>query len=180
MAGDISFYNPDFEKIYREYHRKVYNYVYWRVLQREAAEDLTADVFVAVAVNLDKFDSSRGSLDAWIFTIARNLIKNYRIRAANRLEESREDVPERPSEDWKPDDSLRAPENIRAERILARLSEEERRFLELRYALGLSNEQVGRISGMTDSTVSQRYHRLLEKCRRIDLGEDKQKRHDEK
>ena len=180
MAGDISFYNPDFEKIYREYHRKVYNYVYWRVLQREAAEDLTADVFVAVAVNLDKFDSSRGSLDGWIFTIARNLIKNYRIRAANRLEESRKDVPERPSEDWKPDDSLRAPENIRAERILARLSEEERRFLELRYALGLSNEQVGRISGMTDSTVSQRYHRLLEKCRRIDLGEDKQKRHDEK
>ena len=58
MAGDISFYNPDFEKIYREYHRKVYNYVYWRVLQREAAEDLTADVFVAVAVNLDKFDSA--------------------------------------------------------------------------------------------------------------------------
>ena len=65
-------------------------------------------------------------------------------------------------------DSLRSPENIRAERILAKLSSEERRFLELRYVLGLSNEQIGRVTGTTAAAVSQKYHRLLAKCRKID------------
>ena len=36
----------DFEQIYRDYHKNVYNYIYGQILHREAAEDLTADVFV--------------------------------------------------------------------------------------------------------------------------------------
>lgn len=159
----------DFEAIYRQYHKRVYNYIFGQILHREAAEDLTADVFVAVAANLLQFDSARGSLTAWIFTIARNLTQNFRLRASTRLEESRADLPERPveaSQEW--DNSLRSPASIRAERILAKLSEEERRFLELRYVLGLSNEQVGHITGATSAAVSQRYHRLLAKCRKLD------------
>ena len=37
----------DFETIYRDYHKSVYSYIYGQLLHREAAEDLTADVFVA-------------------------------------------------------------------------------------------------------------------------------------
>ena len=159
----------DFEQIYRDYHKNVYNYVYGQILHREAAEDLTADVFVAVATHLGQFDPTRGSLTAWIFTIARNLTQNYRLRASTRMEESRENLPDMPAVPSKTvDDSLRSPENIRAERILAKLSSEERRFLELRYVLGLSNEQIGRVTGTTAAAVSQKYHRLLAKCRKID------------
>ena len=78
----------DFEQIYRDYHKNVYNYIYGQILHREAAEDLTADVFVAVATHLGQFDPARGSLTAWIFTIARNLTQNYRLRASTRMEES--------------------------------------------------------------------------------------------
>ncbi len=159
----------DFETVYRQYHKNVYNYIYGQVLHRETAEDLAADVFVAVAANLSQFDPSHGNLKAWIFTIARNLTLNYRLRASTRLEEIREKLPERyadASGTW--DDSLREPENVKAERILAKLSGEERRFLELRYVLGLSNEQIGHIVGATADAVSQRYHRLLAKCRKLD------------
>ena len=68
------------------------------------------------------------------------------------------------------DDSLRSPESLRAEHILEQLSVEERRFLEFRYVLGLSNEEIGRIAGTTATAVSQRYHRLLAKCRKLDQG----------
>lgn len=159
----------DFEQIYRDYHKNVYNYIYGQILHREAAEDLTADVFVAVATHLGQFDPARGSLTAWIFTIARNLTLNYLMRSSTRLEEVREKLPEKSApalSTW--DDSLRSPESLRAEHILEQLSVEKRRFLELRYVLGLSNEEIGRIAGTTATAVSQRYHRLLAKCRKLD------------
>lgn len=162
---------PDFESIYREYHRRVYNYVYGQVLQREAAEDLTADVFVVVAVNLERFDPARGEFAPWLFTIARNLTLNYLMRSSTRLEESCGEVPEKAaSAPGTRDDSLHAPESLRADHILEQLSVEERRFLELRYVLGLSNEEIGRVAGTTSDAVSQRYHRLLAKCRKLDKG----------
>ncbi len=37
-----------FEKIYSDFSRKIYNYVYSRLLQREAAEDVTSEVFIKV------------------------------------------------------------------------------------------------------------------------------------
>ena len=160
---------PDFEKIYREYYGRVYNYVYGQVLHREAAEDLTADVFVVAASNLGRFDPTRGKFAPWLFTIARNLTLNYLMRSSTRLEEVREELPEKSApalSTW--DDSLRSPESLRAEHILEQLSVEERRFLELRYVLGLSNEEIGRIAGTTATAVSQRYHRLLAKCRKLD------------
>ncbi len=159
----------DFEQIYRDYHKNVYNYIYGQILHRETAEDLTADVFVAVATHLGQFDPARGSLTAWIFTIARNLTLNYLMRSSTRLEEVREELPEKSApalSTW--DDSLRSPESLRAEHILEQLSVEKRRFLELRYVLGLSNEEIGRIAGTTATAVSQRYHRLLAKCRKLD------------
>jgi RNA polymerase sigma-70 factor (ECF subfamily) len=161
----------DFETIYREYYGRVYNYVYGQVLHREAAEDLTADVFVVAAANLGRFDPARGKLAPWLFTIARNLTLNYQMRFSTRLEESCGEVPEKlESAPSTRDDSLRAPESLRAEHILERLSMEERRFLELRYMLELSNEEIGRIVGTTSAAVSQRYHRLLAKCRKLDKG----------
>lgn len=166
----IPFSGPlDFETIYRKYHRSVYNYIYGQILHREVTEDLTADVFVAAASNLSRFDPARGDFAAWLFTIARNITLNYRMRASTRLEESREDLPDASADAPKSvDDSLRFPENVRAERILAKLSNEEVRFLELRYVLGLSNEQVGCVTGATAAAVSQKYCRILAKCRKID------------
>ena len=126
-------------------------------------------MFVAVATHLGQFDPARGSLTAWIFTIARNLTLNYLMRSSTRLEEVREELPEKSApalSTW--DDSLRSPESLRAEHILEQLSVEKRRFLELRYVLGLSNEEIGRIAGTTATAVSQRYHRLLAKCRKLD------------
>ena len=112
----------DFETIYRKYHKSVYNYIYGQILHREAAEDLTADVFVAAASHLGRFDPARGDFTAWIFTIARNLTLNYRMRASTRLEECRETLPEGSASETKGwDDSLRAPESLRAEHILERL-----------------------------------------------------------
>ena len=144
----------DLATIYREYYKRIYNYIYGQILHCEVAEDLTADVFVAVAAHIEQFESSRGNFATWLFTIARNITRNYRLRSSTRLEEYRGELPECAADTPKGwDESLRSPENIRTERILAHLSQEERRFLGLRYVLDLSNEEIGRVIGRSQPTV---------------------------
>ncbi|MBQ6673843.1 MAG: sigma-70 family RNA polymerase sigma factor, partial [Spirochaetia bacterium] len=51
--------------------------------------------------------------------------------------------------------------------ILRQLSEEERSFLAMRYEMNMTNSEIGELMGLTPEAVSQRYHRLLEKCRKV-------------
>ena len=57
--------------------------------------------------------------------------------------------------------------NLRVYSILRQLSEEERSFLALRYEMKMSNSEIAELIGLTPVAVSQRYHRLLEKCRKV-------------
>ena len=52
-------------------------------------------------------------------------------------------------------------------RVLVKLSEDEREFIDLRYQMELSNPQIADIMGISPKAVSERYRRLLGKCRRI-------------
>lgn len=67
----------DLERIYLEYHGKVLGYVYNRVKNQAAAEDLCADVFVKLASKLDSFDEQKASISTWIYTIMRNTLYDY-------------------------------------------------------------------------------------------------------
>lgn len=73
--------NYDSEKLYEEYHDKVFRYIYSKVNDFYLSEDLCSDVFVKVVEKLDTFNEKKASISTWIFTIARNrLIDYYRTR----------------------------------------------------------------------------------------------------
>ena len=52
-------------------------------------------------------------------------------------------------------------------RILDKLSPDEREFLSLRYGQDMKNEDIGRMYGINAKAVSERYRRLLAKCRKL-------------
>ena len=165
------FFALDAETVYRKYYHKVYNYIYGQLRHREAAEDVTADVFVAALEKSGQFRGQDGAgLSSWIFSVARNRTIDYQRRASFHREESVWPVPEKPSDMMgltNDDNSLREPENPVVARIMEKLSKEERLLLELRYGLGLTNDEVAGVMDMKANTVSHRYGRLLEKCRKI-------------
>ena len=160
----------DGEAVYLAYYERVYNYIYSRLLQRETAEDLTADVFVAMLLHLNDFSGPEDGIVPWLCRIAHNTVVDYHKKARVCREISVSQVPETPDPGagkTEGDDSLESPDSFMAEKILRTLSAEEREFLGLRYGLELSGLEIADIKGISVNAVNLRYHRLLEKCRRI-------------
>lgn len=158
-----------FDTLYRKYFRRIYNYAYMRLLNREAAEDAAQEVFLAALTHIESFDLSRSDGAAWLSKIAANIVTDLQKRARNYREISVGDVPETAFEECFDDEgTLKNPVNRRLQRILKKLSEKERELLALRYEMELTHEEIAQSTQENAAAVRQRFHRLLEKCRRID------------
>lgn len=153
-----------FHEIYSAHYKRVYNYIYGRILKREAAEDVTAEVFLAVWKNLSGFDAKKGSVTAWLYAIAANKSANYLKQAYLRHEVSVTEVPDAAEEE-----TFSNPVNQASFRILSRLTDAEREFLLMRYELGFNSNEIAQMLGCTPSSIRTRYSRLLKKCRNLDM-----------
>jgi RNA polymerase sigma-70 factor (ECF subfamily) len=66
-----------FGKLYDFYIKKIYDFVYYKTLHKNTAEDIVSEVFLKAWKNINQFKD--GSFSAWLYAIARNaVIDNYR------------------------------------------------------------------------------------------------------
>lgn len=65
-----------FGQIYDHFFKKIYTFIYFRVGHKEVAEDLTEDVFLKAFGKIAGI-SKDGSLEAWLYQIARNQVIDY-------------------------------------------------------------------------------------------------------
>ena len=59
----------------------VYNYFRFHLPLTDVAEDLTAETFLKVVRAAERFDAGQSSPRAWILTVARNVLGDWRRRA---------------------------------------------------------------------------------------------------
>ena len=153
-----------FEALYRRAFPRVYGYVATLLRDRVAAEEVTAQAFERAFRKRRSFRSSRGSEEAWLFGFARNAaldeLRRRKRRAA--LHVDPEDVHAAGTGD-QVDGAVRR-QAVRA--ALGRLAPREREIVALKFAGGLSNEEIGRVLGISASNAGTRLHRTLEKLRR--------------
>ena len=161
--------SESFEALYRRAFPRVYGYVATLLRDRSAAEEVTAQAFERAYRKRRSFRASRGTEEAWLFGIARNAaldeLRHRKRRAA--LEADAEDA-HAPGPDEHADGALRR-QAVRA--ALARLAPRERELVALKFAGGLSHEEIGRVLGISASNAGTRLHRTLEKLRK-DCDED--------
>jgi RNA polymerase sigma-70 factor (ECF subfamily) len=139
-----------------------------RVLgDREEAEDVVHDAFVAVWRKIDRFDADRGSLRAWLMTVVRNRAID-RIRA-RRPKMDLDDADERsllrtgPNPTW--EDTLRNTSAVEVRAAMAELPDEQRRAVELAYFEGYTYREVAERTGVAPGTASGRLRLALGKLR---------------
>lgn len=139
--------------LYDRYSSLVYS-VALRVLgDTGAAEDVLQDVFMQLWRNPGLFDSSRGSLGAWLAVIARNrAIDALRKR---RPENDIEDVVISVETDLASEaDRARAAEKVRS--VLGSMPAPQRAALEMAYFEGLTHTEIAAKTGEPLGTIKTR------------------------
>jgi RNA polymerase sigma-70 factor (ECF subfamily) len=152
-----------FAELYERTFPRVYAYVASLLRDRAAAEDVTAQAFERAYRKRRSYRAGRGSMEAWLFGIARNAALDELRRRQRRagLVGEHEDLGAR-SPDEHAELALRR-ETVRA--ALRSLDGRERDLIALKFGGGLSNAEIGRILGMSESAAGTRLHRTITKLR---------------
>ena len=165
LAGD----RRAFDELVERYQRRLLNFVYRTIGDRERGEDLVQEVFLRVHRHLHRFDQTK-KFSTWIYTIASNLAKNeLRNRSRNPLVlfqtiKKNWDADHRPLQfedtQSKPDDMFRK-RHLKelVDWAVAQLPEHHRMVFVLRELEGKSYEEIAEITDCNLGTVKSRLNR---------------------
>jgi RNA polymerase sigma-70 factor (ECF subfamily) len=154
-----------FRQLYRELSVPVLRYLTSRLRSSAEAEDVASEVFQKVVTFLDKYDPERGSVQAWVMTLARNTLIDHLRR--QRPTEPMESVADTLA-DGAPDalERLVEEEDARfAHGIMRRYPPEVREMFSLHFAHGLPYRDIATTMGMSEAAVKQRFARTLRELR---------------
>jgi RNA polymerase sigma-70 factor (ECF subfamily) len=167
LAGD----DAAIRALYARFSRPVYTMGKRLLGSREAAEELTQDVFLTAWRKAARFDPSRGRLSTWLMTIAHNLAVD-RLRRETGVTRPTlvlvEEVPDAPGVD---EESLLM-ERDAAMRALAALSDAERRLLMRAYFRGMTAREIAQSDGVPLGTVKTRLRSALIKIRKANESKE--------
>lgn len=160
-----------FTQLYSDQINRILNYVHYRIGPGEA-EDVTAIIFTQVWNQRKKYDPHRGSPEAWLWTVARNIVADQlRRRSHSTISLSEGDWPA-------PDDPTFEAEKHEEWRklqvALHHLDSLDQEIVALRFGSGQTNRKIALILGLSEANIAQRLRRSLQKMRCYLEGDDLQ------
>jgi RNA polymerase sigma-70 factor, ECF subfamily len=156
-----------FDALYRACVADVHGYALSLLGDRASAEDVTALSFERLLRARGRLDSRRGSPRALLFTIARNAALDE-LRRRRRRGQAAVPVTELPTAGPGGAEDVERREDVR--RALAALPAREREIVLLKFHGQLTNTELARAMGISESNAGTRLHRALERLRRSPLG----------
>ncbi len=146
----------------------VYNYFRFHVPLLDVAEDLTAETFFKVVRAAARFDPDKGTAKAWILTIARNVLGDWRRRARLRQYVSIGTMHDLAFDAPSPEERLLKEEEVgRMLDAVATLAPADRELIGLRYGSGLDTSEMAQILGISEGNVRTKLWRVLGRLRRV-------------
>src|ERR1700683_4481402 len=156
-----------FESLYRSSRDDVYAYVFTLVRDHAAAEDVTALAFERAYRRRRTFDRRRGEERAWLSWTATTaaLDELRRRKRVARLAVDPEDASVGAAA-YSEDHGDIALRRTTVRTALAKLPARERELIALKFHGGLSNEELGRVLGVSVSNAGTLLHRAMDKLRK--------------
>jgi RNA polymerase sigma-70 factor, ECF subfamily len=152
-----------FEQLYRSSRDDVYAYAAGLLRDRAAAEEVTALAFERAYRKRASFRPERGSRRAWLFGIARNAALDE-LRRRSRVTPLEGD-PAVAAED-PADGADRSLRRLAVQRALGALTARERELVGLKFHAGLTNAELGRVLGVSETNAGTLLHRTIQKLRK--------------
>lgn len=126
---------------------------------RQAAEDVTQDIFVQVWRQAGNYDTSRGTPEAWIMMIARTrILDRLRSRSAGIvLKPVGENLPDAPdATDWPEDLAVTREDAVYVREALAELPDDQRQAVEMAFFDGLTHVEISEKLNVPLGTIKTR------------------------
>jgi RNA polymerase sigma-70 factor (ECF subfamily) len=163
IAEKVKLYEPEaLTRLFDLYFEKLRRYIYYKTGSLETAEDLAAEALTKGIESIDGFKDRGGTIGAWLFGIARNLLAREReaadkaemVELEDELPVEEEDQPERLV--------LVKLSNEELYQALSRLPDEQREVVLLRFMEGYDARTVGEIMGRKPGAVRALQFRAIQ------------------
>jgi RNA polymerase sigma-70 factor (ECF subfamily) len=154
-----------FERLVGRYERLVYSIAFGFTGDREAALDVSQNVFLRVHSKLSTYDDTQGSFKSWVARVTMNEGCNWRRRHRRQPVATLDD--QRPAaSDPSPEDRVWEREAWQlVNRSLARLRPEHQLAVALRYFEGMPIREISIVLGRSEGVVKSILFRSLQKIR---------------
>ncbi|MBN2536359.1 MAG: sigma-70 family RNA polymerase sigma factor [Spirochaetales bacterium] len=153
-----------FAEVYDNYASRIYQFIYYKTYHKETAEDITSQTFLRAFENLDHFDPEKGSISAWIYQIARNLVVDH-YRAKKKTVDI-DDVWDLAGEQNVELDVQNKEQLEELREVLKKLPVEQRDILILRIWQELSYKEIAQIIGKTEGACKMMFSRVIATLRK--------------
>lgn len=174
---EMSGADVDFQSVFSEFQKPVYNYVLRMVKDQPLAEELTQDIFVKLYHSLSGFRGD-SKVSTWVFRIATNAcLDHFRSRSHKKHEQTDLLSPDDLLKSALPETEQKLPtaeeELINLEMsscvrgYIDDLPEDYRAVILLHDLQGLTNPEIAKITGITLENVKIRLHRARRKMKEV-------------
>lgn len=158
----------EFEKVYEEYFSRIYNFMFYKVLNKGIAEDLTSEFFIKLLTKLNNFDESKANLNTWLYAIARNSVVDYfRIHKIEVSVDDSDNPIEIPNNYELEKDIIKNEDRKALYQALTKLDARTRKLLSLKYFFDMSNKEISNVTNINESTVSTICLRGIDKLKKM-------------
>lgn len=167
-----------FAPLYEYYYPKIHSYIYRRINNKEVADDLTSQTFEKAIKRINNFRWQGVSVGVWLYKIARNNLNDYfrKTRRTNRnislsgLESVIIDEQEESLEDT----VIRSDEESILYKALQQFKKEDQYLIYYKFFEDMSNKEIAVKTGLSETNVGTKLHRLRTKLKKIILDLEKQ------
>lgn len=157
-----------FGKLYEKHLTKIYRYLYVKLRDRFAAEDLTETVFIKAWQNIGNYKEKGRPFHAYLYQIARTtLVDFYRKNNSGFQEHALEDVREPFHSPDFTSPLIRKEEKARVEQELSKLPDSQREVLTLLFIEEYEISETAQILGKSEGAIRVLKHRGLNQLKKI-------------
>lgn len=158
-----------FAEVFRRYQDVVFRYVYFRLGNRQWAQDLSQDTFLRAIKRIDSFEWQGIDLGAWLVTIARNLVADHFKSGRFRIEVLAEEP--RTTRDFSEvgcaeEETVRYLTDVGLLTQLKALSKDQQEVLILRFLRQLSVKETAQAMGKNEGAIKALQYRAVQSLAR--------------
>ncbi len=154
-----------FGDLYKEFLPKVYRYVNYRITDTNLAEDLTSIIFEKALVKFKSYSSEKAAFSTWIFSIARNTVIDH-FRASGKAPVPMENTIKDNNSGTSPEDEMIKFEEYKIlHSCISQLGSQEKEIVSLKFGAEMTNRQIAKMTGLSESNVGVIIYRAVRKLR---------------